>query len=460
MSALRKEKILIVDDEATIRDLLADSLTDEGYEVISCQSGEEALELLSRQNIAVVLLDIWMPGGFDGIQVLQKAQEIKHSAEFIMMSGHGNIETAVRATKLGAWDFVEKPLSLEKIFILIQNVLSFQEEKREKEDVINRFRDSIAIIGNSLAIKDIKATLAHMSAENGCILIQGDRGVGKSLMAQNTHYLSPRAGRPFIEVSCCALAEDLAEFDLFGFEQGVFPKKGSRGQLELSHGGTLVLDEFTALPMDVQLKLVEFLKTGEYQKMGGEDKTRVDVRVIATTGKNLKQEIKRGVVREDLVNLLSKNFMDIPKLSQRREDIPALVIHFLGHFARTGGHRLKTMTEEALQDLKSCEWEGNIWELKNFVERIYIFVEKEVVGIDELTLAGLQKKGTEKIISKGFRLESFKLAREQFEKEYIQNKLNKHKGDIAKTAKDIGLESRTLSHKIKTFNLDDMSLGE
>ncbi len=457
MSALRKEKILIVDDEETIRDLLADSLTDEGYEVISCQNGEEALELLSKQNIAVVLLDIWMPGGFDGIQVLQKAQEIKHSAEFIMMSGHGNIETAVRATKLGAWDFVEKPLSLEKVFILIQNVLSFQEEKREKEDVINRFRDSIAIIGNSLSIKDIKSTLARMSSETGCILIQGDRGVGKSLIAQNTHYLSHRAGRPFIEVSCCALAEDLAEFDLFGFEQGAFShiKKGSRGQLELSHGGTLVLDEFTALPMDVQLKLVEFLKTDEYQKAGGEDKTRVDVRVIATTGKNLEQEVRAGTVRQDLVDLLSKNFVAIPKLSERRDDVPALVIHFLGHFARTGGYRLKTITEEALQELKSCEWDGNIWELKNFVERLYIFVEKEIIGVDELTLAGFQKKGTEKIMSK-----NFKLARAQFEKEYIQNKLSKHKGDIAKTAKDIGLESRTLSHKIKTFNLDDMSLGE
>ncbi len=463
MSILRKEKILIVDDEATIRDLLAASLTDEGYEVVSCQNGKEALEILSKQNIVIVLLDIWMPGGLDGIQVLKKAQEIKHSAEFIIMSGHGNIETAVKATKLGAWDFVEKPLSLEKVFILIQNALSFQEERREKEDVINRFRNSITIVGNSPPIKNIKSLLANIGSQNSHVLIQGDRGVGKSLIAQNIHYLSDRAARPFVEVSCSALAEDLVEFDLFGFEEGMSSpiKKGGRGHLELADGGTLVLDEFTQLPMNVQMKLLEFLRTGEFSRLGGEYKTSPSVRIVATTQRNLEQEIEGGNLSKDLVQRLSQHLIRVPKLSERIEDVPALVIHFLGHFSRIGGYRLKTITEEALQELKSFEWSGNIWEAKNFVERLYIFIEQEVIGIHELTHAGLLGKGTKNRMSKSCSLNNFKLARAQFEREYIQNKLNENKGNIAKTAEDIGLASRVLFHKMKSFNLlDDISLGE
>jgi two-component system, NtrC family, nitrogen regulation response regulator NtrX len=455
LSQPTKAKILIVDDEAPIRDVLSASLADENYEVRVAKNGEEGLRILSEFNPQVVLLDIWMPGQLDGIDVLREGRPKNPTAEFIVMSGHGTIETAVKATKLGAWDFVEKPLSMDKIYILLTNILAYQQEKGEKTVLLNRLRRNIALIGESQAMMNLKQMIARVAPTSSWVLITGENGTGKEIVAQNIHYLSTRAGRPFVEVNCAAIPEDLIESELFGYEKGAFTgATGSKkGKFDLANGGTLFLDEVGDMHLSTQAKVLRILQERRFERVGGTETIEVDVRVVAATNKDLKKEIKEGRFREDLYHRLNVIPFHIPPLRERSEDIPALIQHFAEYFSRESGARVKTCSREAMQQMQAYSWPGNVRELKNFVERLYILTPGDEVNVHDLKFAGLNQPDS-LIEMGGNGISNFKVARAQFEKEYILKKLAENNGNISKTAEVIGLERSHLHRKIKSYGID------
>ncbi|MEQ1878320.1 MAG: sigma-54 dependent transcriptional regulator [Bdellovibrionia bacterium] len=455
MSQSTKAKILIVDDEAPIREVLSASLTDEHYDVRVARNGEEGLRMLGEFNPHVVLLDIWMPGQLDGIDVLREGRPKNLSTEFIVMSGHGTIETAVKATKLGAWDFVEKPLSMDKIFILLTNILAYQQEKGEKTVLLNRLRRNIAMIGESQAMMGLKQMIARVAPTNSWVLITGENGTGKEIVAQNIHYLSGRAGRPFVEVNCAAIPEDLIESELFGYEKGAFTgATGSKkGKFDLANGGTLFLDEVGDMHLNTQAKVLRILQERRFERVGGVETVEVDVRVVAATNKDLKKEIKDGRFREDLYHRLNVIPFHIPPLRERSDDIPSLIQHFSEYFSRESGAMIKNMHREAMMQMQSYGWPGNVRELKNFVERLYILTPGEEVNVHDLKFAGLNQPDVPGD-SVGNGISNFKVARAQFEKEYILKKLAENNGNISKTAEVIGLERSHLHRKIKSYGID------
>ena len=447
-------KILVIDDEGPIREVLGGSLSDEGYNVRSCRSGEEGLRSIEEFAPGIVMLDIWMPGKMDGIAVLQEAKVRYPGTEFIVMSGHGTIETAVKATKLGAWDFVEKPLSIDKILILIQNILAYQNERGEKYALLNKLRKNIAIVGESPEIVRLKQMIARVANSQSWVLITGENGTGKELVAQNVHYLSPRAGRPFVEVNCAAIPEDLIESELFGYEKGAFTgaERAKKGKFDLAHGGTLFLDEIADMSLRTQAKILRILQEKRFQRVGGEETIEVDVRVIAATNKDLETEIKEGRFREDLYYRLNVIPCHVPPLRERVSDIPALIAHFAEQFSKDGGYRRKVFSEQAMTKMQAHVWPGNVRELRNFVERIYILTPGDFVDVHDLKFAGLPVQGRDSTYDD--EMSTFREARARFEKEYLLKKISENKGNISKTAEVIGLERSYLHRKIKSYGLD------
>lgn len=459
-SSRKEVKVLIVDDEADIREILSASLGDEGYLVKVARSGEEALRMMEEFRPSVVLLDIWMPGTLDGIEVLQKAKSQFGPAspnpipmEFIIMSGHGTIETAVKAVKLGAWDFVEKPLSIDRILILINNITAFQGERVEKNALLNKLRRNIAIVGESPAMMNLKQLIARVANSASWVLITGENGTGKELVAQNIHYLSSRAGRPFVEVNCAAIPEDLIESELFGHEKGAFTgaDRARKGKFDHANGGTIFLDEIADMSLKTQAKILRILQEKRFSRVGGEETVEVDVRVIAATNKNLDLEIKEGRFREDLYYRLNVIPCVVPSLRDRIVDIPALIQHFSEQFAREGGYRIKSVSEKAMERLRSHSWPGNVRELRNFIERLYILTPGDTVDVHDLNFAGLPASEKEDL---GSEIANFREARAKFEREYLLKKIAENKGNISKTAEAIGLERSYLHRKIKGYGID------
>ena len=452
-------KILIVDDESAIREVLMASLVDEGYPVKTARSGEEGLSHIEEFRPNIVLLDIWMPGSIDGIEVLSRTRNRFPATEFIVMSGHGNIETAVRAVKLGAWDFVEKPLSIDKILILIHNISYFQSERGEKNALLHKLRKNIAMIGESASIIALKQMIARVAGTVSWVLITGENGTGKELVAQNIHYLSPRAGRPFVEVNCAAIAEDLIESELFGYEKGAFTgaDKTRKGKFDHASGGTLFLDEIADMSLKTQAKVLRILQERRFTRVGGEAVIEVDVRVIAATNKNLEVEIKEGRFREDLYYRLNVIPCRVPALRERSDDIPSLISHFSEQFQRQGGYKPKQFSDPAMAKLKAYAWPGNVRELRNFIERIYILTPADFVDVHDLRFAGLPSAGDGESIDE---LSSFREARARFEKEYLLKKIAENKGNISKTAEVIGLERSYLHRKIKSYGIDVEDIAE
>lgn len=450
-----KSRVLIVDDEAPIREVLCASLQDEGYDVKLASHGEEAIRLIGEFQPQVVLLDIWMPGTYDGIDVLRMAKPKSPVTEYIVMSGHGNIETAVKATKLGAWDFVEKPLSMEKIFILLTNIVLYQKEKGEKRSLLNRLRKNIAIIGEHQAMMSLKQTLSRVAGSPSPVLIWGEKGSGKELSALNLHYLSSRASMPFVEMSCTTLSPDLMEMELFGFEKGAFAgaQASTKGKLDYANGGTLYIDEISELTLVAQQKLTQYLATGKFQRVGGSQEIEVDVRLIVATTRDLNPLVKEGRFYGPLLQLLQSDLIKIPPLKERKEDIPALILHFSDYFAKDGASRPKIFSEEATDLLKQYSWSGNVRELRNFVERIYILTPGDEVAVHDLKFAGLNV-GDDSSEDAANQISNFKMARAQFEKEYILKKLAENNGNVSKTAEVIGLERSHLHRKIKSYGID------
>jgi len=448
-------KILIIDDEAPIRDVLSASLRDEGYQVSLAHDGESGLQAIRDIQPDIVFQDIWMPGKYDGIEVLTLARKEFPNVEFVMISGHGTIETAVKATKLGAWDFIEKPLSMDKILIDISNILSFQQQKEEKALLLNKLRKSIALIGEAPSIVATKQIIARVAPTNSWVLVQGETGSGKKLVAENIHYMSPRASRPFVDINCGGVPEDLLATEIFGIEKGAMPgvERAKRGKLDLAAGGTLFIAEISAMDKDTQGKLLAYLENKKYQRVGGSEFIENDVRVIAASSKDLDKEVKEGRFREDLYYRLNVIPFRIPTLREHNEDIPVLTSYFSDNIAREGGYLKKVFSEQAMRHMTSYQWPGNVRELKNFVERVYILTPGEFVDLHDVRFAGLVEQGDGKSMDMQD-LSTFREARAQFEKEYLVRKIAENSGNISKTAEVIGLERSYLHRKIKAYGID------
>ncbi len=370
----KNAKILIVDDELPIREVLSATLKDENHTVFTASDGESGIKAMREHQPDIVFLDIWMPGSLDGIEVLTSARKQFPQIEFVMISGHGTIETAVKATKLGAWDFIEKPLSMDKISIVISNIIHYQQEKEEKTALLNKLRRSIALLGEAPKMVALKQMIVRAAPQQSWVLLEGENGAGKELVAQNIHYMSPRASRPFIDLHCSAIPDDLIETELFGYEKGAFAgaEKTQKGKLELAQGGTVFIDDIADLSPKAQEKLLRILQEKRFQRVGGSTFVEIDIRLIAATRKDLEKEIQAGAFNENLYHRINVVTFKVPSLREHSEDIPVLVEHFSDQVAKEGGFLKKMFTAPAFELMRNHTWPGNVRELKNFIERVYI----------------------------------------------------------------------------------------
>jgi len=452
-----KTRILIIDDEAPIRQVLSDSLRDDGYEVQVAANGPEGLTLLPKFKPHICFLDIWMPK-MDGLEVLTQAVPQFLETHFIMISGHGTIETAVKATKTGAWDFIEKPLSLEKVHLVIENVLKFRAEKNEKQALLNKLRKNIALVGESKALQKVREQITRVSQTTQTILITGEAGTGRELVSQNIHYMSSLASRTIVEINCATLPQDLIEIELFGIEKGVLPgiDKTRKGKLELVEGGTVVIEEIEEMPLTIQSKLVQFLKSKKFSRIGSVEAMSSHARLFLTATRSLKDLISNGKISQDMAQYLqSADAFEIyiEPLKNRPEDIQSLIYHFSDISAKQMASFRKTISEQGLKLLMKHTWPGNVRELKNFIERVYILTPSDYVDVHDLKFAGLTEK-KEGQTGQHSDISTFRDARAEFEKEYLIKKIQENGGNISKTAEAIGLERSYLHRKIKAYGIE------
>lgn len=452
-----KTKILIIDDEAAIRQILAESLKDEGFDVLAAPDGPTGIQVLSDFAPDICFLDIWMPK-MDGIEVLTKAVPLFPETSFIMISGHGTIETAVKATKIGAWDFIEKPLSLDKVGLVIEHVLKFRAEKDEKQALLNKLRQSIALVGESKSLQKVREQITTMAKNSNPVLVCGEVGSGRQLVSQNIHFMSTRASRTLAEVNCSTLPQDLIEIELFGIEKGSLPgiDKTRKGKLELIDGGTLVIEEIEEMPLILQEKLVQFLKTQNFKRVGSSVEIKTNARVILTsvfTPENLAAYPK---ISKELLELTKSQLIFIEPLRLRSEDVLPLIIHFSDLAAKQMASFRKTISEQGIKLLMKHSWPGNIRELKNFIERVYILTPSDYVDVHDLKFAGLVDKKETAAGNTDSHLEmsTFREARAEFEKDYLIKKIQENGGNISKTAETIGLERSYLHRKIKAYGIE------
>jgi len=452
-----KTKILIIDDEAPIRQVLADSLRDDGYEVQVASDGPAGLLTLAQFRPHVCFLDIWMPK-MDGLEVLTQAVPQFPDTHFIMISGHGTIETAVKATKTGAWDFIEKPLSLEKVHLVIDHVLKFRAEKNEKQALLNKLRKNIALVGESKVLQKIREHITSIAKTQQTVLITGEAGTGRELVSQNIHYMSSQASRTIVEVNCATLPQDLIEIELFGIEKGVLPgiDKTRKGKLELVEGGTVVIEEIEEMPLTMQSKLVQYLKTKKFSRVGSGDAMISHARVFMTATYKLQDLVSTGKISQDLAQYLQTDEafeIYIEPLKNRPEDIQSLIYHFSDISAKQMASFRKTISEQGLKLLMKHTWPGNVRELKNFIERVYILTPSDYVDVHDLKFAGLTEK-KEGQTGQHSDISTFRDARAEFEKEYLIKKIQENGGNISKTAEAIGLERSYLHRKIKAYGIE------
>ena len=443
---MKPRRLLVVDDEPGIRQSLKGVLEDEGYTVATAESGEACLAALPGGAFELILLDIWLPG-IDGMDVLSRIQELPFAERpvVVMISGHGSIEAAVKATKLGAFDFLEKPLSIAKVSVVVKNAIEHRtlaiENTRLKADTGTRYR----IIGDSVPMKALRQQLALMAGTNGRVLIYGESGTGKELVAHAIHALSPRAAQPFVEVNCAAIPEEMIESELFGQSH----QPGKPGKFQKADSGTLFLDEVGDMSLRTQSKVLRALDEQRFEPVGASEAVQVDARVVAATNKNLEEEIDRGNFREDLFYRLNVIPFFVPPLRERREDIPLLADHFLSEFTTAYGRKPKELTPEAYRVLSEFHWPGNVRELKNLIERIVILNPQVRVDARHIPLNSARRQPDRPLARFG----SLQDVREAAEREYIVKKLEETSGNISRTAELLGLERSNLYRKMKALGI-------
>jgi len=434
---LSGQKVLVVDDEATICEILAASLGDEGCEVKMAHNGADALKIIQDFKPSVMLLDVWMPGDMDGLGVLEAMKSLTEVPKVVVMSGHGTIDTAVKAVKLGAWDFVEKPVSIEKVLITIKNIVSYSIQESEKKSLLNQLRESFVIAGESAHIQQIKSLVMRLGATQSAYLLQGPEGVGKSLVARNIHYVSKRASFPFVSVNCKSLPEGLHKSELLGEENK------NLGLFQAAENGTLFLKNIEHLDRETQDLLATYLRDRESGRSGG-------VRLVASTTQPMLEKIKSGEFSEDLYRRLSALSLELQPLSERKEDVPILVEHFSNEYCRKAGVTVRQFREEAMKLLSVHDWPGNVLELKNFVERVHILSTSEEFDVYDVNYAGISPSNLQDFNGYG----NFREARAQFEKDYLLAKISENDGNISKTSEAIGLERSYLHRKIKAYGIE------
>ena len=454
-----KTTVMLVDDEKDIRDSLTGVLKDVGYEVVAAANAEEAFKKLEARSPEVVLLDIWLPG-MDGTEALKEIK-LKHPGiPVIMISGHANIETAVRTTKLGAYDFLEKPLSLDKVVLTVEHAIEHKRLLEENRHLKQKAWAKYEIIGNSQAIQALKSDIERAAPSNSWVLITGENGTGKELVSRNIHLQSNRSGKSFIEVNCAAIPEELIESELFGHEKGAFTGAHQRkaGKFDMADKGTIFLDEIGDMSLKTQAKILRVLQEKSFERVGGTENITVDVRVIAATNKDLKEEVSKGRFREDLFYRLNVIPFHVPPLRERREDVPLLLSHFLKEFARETAREVPVISKEAVEILCAYRWPGNVRELRNMVERLVIMARSNTITPEDIpsNIKGAQPAQSGNLFSGSL----LKEARRDFEREFIMRKLKEFGGNIARTAEAIGIERSHLYRKIKSYGIEHEEANE
>ena len=457
--------VLIVDDEAEIRESLASILTEEGYLTTSAADATEALALIRDAAYDVVLLDIWLPDR-DGLDLLADIRQLPPDRvpEVIMISGHGTIEAAVRATKLGAYDFLEKPLSLDRTLVALRNAMRAREMREDNQEFSRQLALKSSVTGQSIAIKALRQQIKLMAPTNGRVLIFGESGTGKELIGRAMHAESLRRDRPFVELNCAAIPEDYIESELFGYRHGAGPSgNGSlpeqRGTFERADGGTLFLDEVGDMSLKTQAKVLRALDEQRFLPVGATHPVHVDVRVIAATNKDLEEEIARGNFREDLFYRLNVIPFFVPPLRDRKEDIPSLLKEFLSEFGKQYGRLHVEISDDALAALRQYHWPGNVRELRNLVERVLILNPKTqrierrhlpmLVFREPTRNEGSSRPATRPAEQSATLIE----AREAYERDYILKKIDEHHGNITRAAESLGLERSHLYRKMKALGV-------
>lgn len=453
------KQILIIDDEASIRETLSGILEDEGFTPLSAPSAEEGIAILEENNIDLILLDIWLGDNMDGLTALEKIKEI-HSLPVIMISGHGTIETAVQATRKGAFDFVEKPLSYDKIILAITNGLRFAQLEKDNEILRDQTDRVVKITGKSPVINDLRAQIKRVAPTDAWVLIRGDHGTGKELVAQSIHRHSTMSDHPMIEVNCAAIPEELIESELFGHEKGSFTgaHTSKRGKFDQADGGILFLDEIGDMSLKTQAKILRILQEQKFERVGGHKTISVHVRVLAATNKNLEEEIEQGNFRADLFWRLNVVPITVPSLHERLSDIPLLVTELMKGLVSRGFGQ-KTFSENAFKIMMQHSWPGNVRELRNFVERMAIMCPADIIDDKDISLFLNPTMATTAADTpeamRPYEVSNFKEAKKYFEKEYLQQKLNENNGNVSQTAEQVGMERSHLHKKLKSLQISN-----
>ncbi|MBA4374251.1 MAG: Fis family transcriptional regulator [Thermodesulfovibrio sp.] len=444
---MAKTTMMIVDDEEGIRTSLSGIFEDEGFEVVSAASGEDAVRMAKGMIPDVVILDVWL-SGIDGIQTMTQLLELHPALPVVIISGHANIELAVKATRMGAYDILEKPLSMEKVLLTVQRALEKRtlelENRALRQDLLKKFR----LVGNSPRMVQLREQIKLAAVSNSRVLILGESGAGKELVARLLHENSPRSGKAFVEVNCAAIPQELIESELFGHEKGSFTGafETKKGKFEQADNGTLFLDEIGDMSLQTQAKVLRVLETQEFQRVGGSKNIKVDTRIISATNKDLSEEVKKNNFREDLYFRLNVIPLKVPALRERTEDISELVEYFLELFAAEYRQLPKKITPDAVRILQRHSWPGNIRELKNTLERLVIMTPAKTIAPADLSIPSTAK-------SDYFSLNLLKDARDMFEKDFIMRKLEENGWNISKTAELLDIERSNLHRKIKAYDI-------
>jgi two-component system nitrogen regulation response regulator NtrX len=447
---VKKRRVLVIDDEKAIRETLSEILSDEGYAVTAVESGDEGLRRFLDERFDLVFLDVWLRDG-DGLSVLEAADGRLSDVPVVMISGHANVETAVRAVRLGAYDFLEKPLSLERVVLTAQKAIERRDLLAEVASFRGRRESEIAMLGESPPLRRLKEEIARVAPTDARVLVTGENGTGKELVARQIHRLSQRAELPLVEVNCAAIPEDLIESELFGHVKGSFTgaAEDRRGKFEEADGGTLFLDEVGDMSARTQAKVLRALQEGRFTRVGGSRPIASDARVLSATNKNLSEEIGRGAFREDLYFRLAVVPLPVPALRERTDDIPLLARHFLREASVRFGRKPKTLSPAAVEALQAYRWPGNVRELKNLIERMMILSPTEEIRREDLP-AEIRDRFDEGIAPDA----PLRTARDDFERRYILAALKRHRGNVSRTAEALDLERSNLYRKLRAYGIE------